>query len=197
MPPASHSASKKKKSKTARRKLNAPGYEAGDHEEPQTWTDDRLESAFHYKSLHRLMHEDPVMKIMRPKLIGVLQGPVKAPREGSHMLDAVKILMRMLKDAGIVLGSFNANELFDIEQSAFRETTLNLFARLAPIVGSVVPVPQDASTPTRSQAGSSQYASATSEAGSDSSDELQRMTLGPSGAAMLRSRREVPETNET
>ncbi|GMF38220.1 unnamed protein product [Phytophthora fragariaefolia] len=155
MPPASHSASKKKKSKTARRKLNAPGYEAGDHEEPQTWTDDRLESAFHYKSLHRLMHEDPVMKIMRPKLIGVLQGPVKAPREASDMLDAVKILMRMLKDAGIVLGSFDANELFDMEQSTIRETTLNLFARLAPIVGSVVPVPQEASTPTHSQAGSS------------------------------------------
>ncbi|GMF22422.1 unnamed protein product [Phytophthora fragariaefolia] len=129
------------------------------------------------------MHKDPVMKIVRPKPIGELQGPVKAPREASDMLNAVKILMRMLKDAGIVLGSFDANELFDMEQSAIMETTLNLFARLASIVGSVVPVPQEASTPTRSQAGSSQYASATSEAGSgsDSSVELQRMTLGPSG----------------
>ncbi|GMF56573.1 unnamed protein product [Phytophthora fragariaefolia] len=175
-PPASHSASKKKKSKTARRKLKAPGSEAGDHEEPQTWTDDQLESA----SLHRLMHEDPIMKIMRPKPIGELQGPVK-------------ILMCMLKDAGVVLGSFDANDPFDMEQFVIRETTLNLFGGLAPIVGSVVPVSQEASTPTRSQAGSSQYASATSEvgSGSDSSVELQRMTLGPSGAAMLRSRKEV------
>ncbi|GMF33489.1 unnamed protein product [Phytophthora fragariaefolia] len=94
-PPASHPASKKKKLKTARRKLKAPGSEAGDHEEPHTMTDDQLESAFHYKS-HRRMHEDPVMKIMRPKPIGELQGPVKAPREASDMLDAVKILMRSL-----------------------------------------------------------------------------------------------------
>ncbi|GMF30953.1 unnamed protein product [Phytophthora fragariaefolia] len=117
------------------------------------------------------MHEEPVMKTTHPKPIGEPQGPVKAPREASDMLDA----------------------------SAIKETTLNLFARLAPIVGSVVPVPQEASTPTRSQARSSQYASATSEAGSgsDSSVELQRMTLGPSGAAILRTRKEAPETNAT
>ncbi|GMF54678.1 unnamed protein product [Phytophthora fragariaefolia] len=78
------------------------------------------------------MHEDPVMKIS-PKPIGELQGQVKAPTEASDMLDAVKILMRMLKDAGIILGSFDANELFDMEQSAIRETTLNLFTRLTPI----------------------------------------------------------------
>ncbi|GMF36211.1 unnamed protein product [Phytophthora fragariaefolia] len=115
------------------------------------------------------------------------------------MLDAMKILMRMLKDAGILLGSFDVNELFDMEQSAIREATVKLFARLAPIVGSVVPVPQEAATPTRSQAGSSQYASATSEAGSgsDSSVELQWMTLGPCSAVMLRSRKEVPEANAT
>ncbi|GMF47582.1 unnamed protein product [Phytophthora fragariaefolia] len=66
----------------------------------------------------------------------------------------------------------DANEPFDMEQSTIRETMLNLFARLAPIEGSVVPVPQEVSTPTRSQAGSSQYASATSEArsGLDSCD---------------------------
>ncbi|GMF46594.1 unnamed protein product [Phytophthora fragariaefolia] len=120
-----------------------PTSEAGDHDESQTWTDYRLESAFHNKSLHRLMHEDPYMKLMRPKPIGELQGPVKVPKEASDMLDAAKILMRMLKDAGIVLGSFDANELFDMEQSAIRETTLYLFARLASIVGSVVPVPQE------------------------------------------------------
>ncbi|GMF45628.1 unnamed protein product [Phytophthora fragariaefolia] len=167
-PPSSHSASKKKESKTARRKLKAPGSEAGDREEPQAWTDGQLESAFHYM-------------------------------KASDMLDAVKILMRMLKDAGIVLGSFDANNLFDMEQSVIRETTLNRFARLAPMVGSLVPVPQEVSTPTLSQAGSSQYASATLEAGSgsDSSIDLQRMTLGPSGATMLRSRKEVPETNAT
>uniref|UniRef100_H3H6F8 Retrotransposon gag domain-containing protein n=1 Tax=Phytophthora ramorum TaxID=164328 RepID=H3H6F8_PHYRM len=68
---------------------------------------------------------------------------------------------------------------------------------LTPLVGSVVPVQRERTTPTRSQTGSSQYGSATSEAGSDSSIELQRMTLGPAGAAMLQSRKERSETKPT
>uniref|UniRef100_H3GGM9 Retrotransposon gag domain-containing protein n=1 Tax=Phytophthora ramorum TaxID=164328 RepID=H3GGM9_PHYRM len=105
--------------------------------------------------------------------------------------------MRMLKEAGIVLGSFDANELFDLELPIIRESTLSLFAKLTPLVGSVVPVQRERPAPTRSQTGSSQYASATSEAGSDSSIELQRMTLGPAGAAMLQSRKERSETKPT
>ncbi|GMF56013.1 unnamed protein product [Phytophthora fragariaefolia] len=86
-----------------------------------------------------------------------------------------------------------------MEQSTTREMALDLCARLATIVGSVIPVPQETSNPTCNQAGSSQYPLTSSEAGSgsDSSVELQRMTLGPSGAAMLRSRKEAPETNAT
>uniref|UniRef100_H3GY21 Retrotransposon gag domain-containing protein n=1 Tax=Phytophthora ramorum TaxID=164328 RepID=H3GY21_PHYRM len=126
------------------------------------------------------------MKIVRPKPIGELQGPVKAPKEVTSQLEAVKLLMRMLKEAGIVLGSFDANELFDLELPIIRESTLSLFAKLTPL-----------SAASSRQTGSSQYASATSEARSDSSIELQRMTLGPAGAATLQSRKERSETKPT
>uniref|UniRef100_H3H9S9 Uncharacterized protein n=1 Tax=Phytophthora ramorum TaxID=164328 RepID=H3H9S9_PHYRM len=195
-PPASHATSKKK-SKTSRKKLKAPESEAEDQEDRNTWTDEQLESAFIYKDLYKFLHEDPVMKIVRPKPIGELQGPVNAPKEVTSQLEAVTLLMRMLKDAGIVLGSFDANELFDVELPVIRESTLNLFAKLTPLVGSVVPVQRTRPTPTRSQTGSSQYASATSKAGSDSSIELQRMTLGPAGATMLQSRKERSEAKPT
>ncbi|KAL4157710.1 hypothetical protein PRNP1_003495 [Phytophthora ramorum] len=195
-PPASLATSKKK-SKTSRKKLKAPESEAEDQEDRNTWTDEQLESAFFYKDLYKFLHEDPVMKIVRPKPIGELQGPVKAPKEVTSQLEAVKLLMRMLKEAGIVLGSFDANDLFDVELPVIRESTLNLFAKLTPLVGSVVPVQRARPTPTRSQTGSSQYASATSEAGSDSSIELQRMTLGPAGATMLQSRKERSEAKPT
>uniref|UniRef100_H3H504 CCHC-type domain-containing protein n=1 Tax=Phytophthora ramorum TaxID=164328 RepID=H3H504_PHYRM len=195
-PPASLATSKKK-SKTSRKKLKAPESKAEDQEDRNTWTDEQLESAFFYKDLYKFLHEDPVMKIVRPKPIGELQGPVKAPKEVTSQLEAVKLLMRMLKEAGIVLGSFDANELFDVEVPVIRESTLNLFAKLTPLVGSVVPVQRARPTPTRSQTGSSQYASATSEAGSDSSIELQRMTLGPAGATMLQSRKERSEAKPT
>ncbi|GMF41853.1 unnamed protein product [Phytophthora fragariaefolia] len=83
----------------------------------------------------------PVMKDMRPRPIGELQGQLIAPGEAFDMLYAVMIVMCMLIGAGIVLGSFDANELFDMEQSAIKDTSLSIFVRLATIVGNVVPVP--------------------------------------------------------
>jgi hypothetical protein len=71
-----------------------------------------------------------------------------------------------LKGAGIVLGSFDADELFNVEMAKIRETTLDLYTKLAPLVGSVVPLEQSEPQSARSQTGSSQYASATSDAGS-------------------------------
>uniref|UniRef100_H3H491 Retrotransposon gag domain-containing protein n=1 Tax=Phytophthora ramorum TaxID=164328 RepID=H3H491_PHYRM len=151
-PPASHPTAKKNKSKTSRKKLKAPESDAEDQEDRNTWTDEQLESAFFYKDLYKFLHEDPVMKIVRPKPIGELQGPVKAPKEVTSQLDAVKLLMRMLKDAGIVLGSFDANELFDLALPIIRESTLSLLAKLTPLVGSVVPVqPAVQNSPTGAQ----------------------------------------------
>ncbi|OWZ09983.1 LOW QUALITY PROTEIN: hypothetical protein PHMEG_00017239 [Phytophthora megakarya] len=94
----------------------------------------------------------------------------------------------MLKDAGIIPEVFNASELFDLETSVIQRSTRTLYEKLEPLVGSVTQPETAKLTPTRNpeyQAGSSQYASATSEAESDSPVDLQRMVLGPSGAEML------------
>ncbi|OWZ19508.1 LOW QUALITY PROTEIN: hypothetical protein PHMEG_0006243 [Phytophthora megakarya] len=67
----------------------------------------------------------------------------------------------------------------------------NTVRKAAPLVGSVTQPETAKLGPTRNpeyQTGSSQYASATSEAESDSSVDLQRMALGPSGAETLRER---------
>ncbi|OWZ02483.1 hypothetical protein PHMEG_00025949 [Phytophthora megakarya] len=120
-----------------------------------------------------------LMKILNPTLIGELQGPTMEPAETPRQLEAATQLLRILKDAGITTGAFNASELFDLETS------------LEPLVGSITQPETVKLTPTRNpeyQTGSSQYASATSEAESDSSADLQLMTLGPSGEEMLRDR---------
>jgi hypothetical protein len=113
---------------------------------------------------------------------------VRAPKESSSLLDSIQVLMRMLERAGIVLGSFDADELFNVEMAKIRETTLDLYTKLAPLVSSVVPLEQSELQSARSQTGSSQYASATSDAGSGSgsSTAVQRMPLGTTGADMLR-----------
>uniref|UniRef100_H3H706 Uncharacterized protein n=1 Tax=Phytophthora ramorum TaxID=164328 RepID=H3H706_PHYRM len=101
-PPTSRSAPKKK-SKTSRMKMKAPESDAEDQTDNDGWTEEQLESVFYRKDLYKFLTEDRTMKIMQLKLIGDLQGPVKAPREVSNKLDAVKALMRMLKKAEIVL----------------------------------------------------------------------------------------------
>ncbi|OWY91878.1 hypothetical protein PHMEG_00039353, partial [Phytophthora megakarya] len=97
----------------------------------------------------------------------------------------------MLKDAGITPGALNASELFDLETSVIQNSARALYEKLEPLVGSITLQETVRLTPTRSpvyQTGSSQYASDTSEVESGSSADLQRMTLGPSGEEMLRSR---------
>ncbi|KAE9264423.1 hypothetical protein PR003_g32808, partial [Phytophthora rubi] len=172
-----------------------------DRDEPETWTNAQLkqfEDALKRKKLQAFLVEDSVMKIMRLKIVGTLQGPVTAPVVTTDKLDAIKMLMHLLKEAGIVQGAFEVNELFDRDVSDITRSTMTLHLMLAPLVGSTkIEIDTAPAVSPRSpeyQTGSSQYASATSEAESESSDDLQRMTLGPSGAAMLQQRKMKEET---
>ncbi|KAE9003975.1 hypothetical protein PR001_g17839, partial [Phytophthora rubi] len=138
------------------------------------------------------------MKIMRLKIVGTLQGPVTAPVVTTDKLDTIKMLMHMVKEDGIVQGAFEVNELFDRDVSDITRSPMALHLILAPLVGSTkIEIDTAATISPRSpefQTGSSQYASATSEAESESSVYLQRMTLGPSGAAVLQQRKMKEDT---
>ncbi|OWY90223.1 hypothetical protein PHMEG_00041748 [Phytophthora megakarya] len=81
-------------------------------------------------------------------------------------------------------GAFSASELFDLETTVIH--------RSATWICRTAGDDQTSSRSPEYQTESSQYASATSNAGSDSSVDLQHLTLGPSGAAMLRERQANP-----
>ncbi|OWY93569.1 hypothetical protein PHMEG_00036986, partial [Phytophthora megakarya] len=188
-PSASRDAAKKKKNpKSARKQLKVPDADTEDRWD-QKWTDEDLAQTFYKKDLFSFLLEDPVMKILNPTLIGELQGPTMEPAGTPGQLEAATQLLRMLKDAGITPGAFNASELFDLETSVIQRSAKILYEKLEPLVGAITQPETVKLKPTRNpeyQTGSSQYASATSEAESDSSADLQRMTLGPSGEEMLR-----------
>ncbi|KAE9329877.1 hypothetical protein PR003_g15456, partial [Phytophthora rubi] len=116
-PSRARSASKKsKKTRAAKKKMKAPESDAEDREEPATWTNaqlEQLEDALKRKKLQAFLVEDSVMKIMQLKIVGTLQGPVTAPVVTTDKLDAIKMLMHLLKEAGIVQGAFEVNALFD------------------------------------------------------------------------------------
>ncbi|KAE8904891.1 hypothetical protein PF006_g29795 [Phytophthora fragariae] len=80
--------------------------------------EDELAVAYYKKELYAFLIEDVGMQILRPKIVGDLRGPVSRPSPGSNKLDAAKALLRLLKEADIVAGSFATGALFDLELRA-------------------------------------------------------------------------------
>ncbi|GMF45524.1 unnamed protein product [Phytophthora fragariaefolia] len=117
--------------------------------------------------------------MMQVRQVGDLIGPVTLSPTSSNELVAVKALTNLLQDAGLVAGAFGAAKLFDLGLGAIRSASLNLFPKLKALVGespSIIVSPKISS-----------YKSA-ADPGSDGSEEPRRMSLGPSGAAMLADR---------
>ena len=58
---------------------------------------------------------DPVLKILKPKLMGSLQGPVTAPIETANQLEAIRRVMKLLQEAGFIAGEFDAQILLECD----------------------------------------------------------------------------------
>ncbi|POM74378.1 Hypothetical protein PHPALM_8674 [Phytophthora palmivora] len=192
---------KSARSKPLRKKMKALGSDADDQDDLKTmWTDESLEIAYHKKELHTFLIKNPVMQIIKPKIISDLKGPVQKPTARSSKLEAAKALLHLIKQGVIIVGSFDANDLFDTRLSTINTALMSIFDLLKPLVGEKNVIPKIATRSTddmlrsfpaltlEDQTGtSSNYESATEEVDTDSSDDPPRM-LGPSGAAMLRQR---------
>ena len=64
------------------------------------------------------MSNDPVLRILKPKMIGTIQGHISTPVIASNTLDGINGIIQLLNEAGSVAGTFDAKELFDCEQYA-------------------------------------------------------------------------------
>ena len=194
---------KKKDSKPSRVKMKAPDSDhdvqskkSTDHdaekEEKGSWQLDQLEQCFYWKELKKLLSSDPVLKILKPTLIGSLTGPVSAPVTPSNQLEAIRSLMKLLEDAGYIAGSFDAQLLLECHHDQVIRAGKSLFEKLIPLTGECdcedQAAPPGQSAPRGYHTGSSQYASAESEVESEDSIPIQRMSLGPSGADLIRER---------
>ncbi|GMF39336.1 unnamed protein product [Phytophthora fragariaefolia] len=118
---------------SSRKKLKAPGSDAGDRGDAVTIAEDQLEDAMYRNDLAVFMKEAPVMKIVRPKLIGsALLGPVTTPPTMNNKLDPAKTMLHLLKEAGYAPRAFDAHELFDLELKTIVISLQNFFDKLAP-----------------------------------------------------------------
>ena len=195
---------------------------------PEGWQLDQLEQKFHWKALEDLLSNDPVLRILDPKLLGELQGPISCAKVATNAVEGISAIIQMLQDAGYVAGAFDANQLLECDQDQVIHACRSLYDMLIPLTGkresadqavgtiadvqkghhtgSSIPltgklvsadqaVATIAEVPRGYHTGSSQYASAESEMESDDSVGIQRMSLGPSGAALLCDRVESTKMN--
>ncbi|POM65347.1 Hypothetical protein PHPALM_18948, partial [Phytophthora palmivora] len=198
--PKSSTKKKSTRSKPLRKKLKVPGSDADDQDDLKTvWTDESLEIAYHKKELHTFLIKNPVMQIIvmqiiKPKIISDLKGPVQKPTARSSKLEPAKALLQLIKEGGIIAGSFDANELFDTRLSTINTALMSIFDLLKPLVGEKNVTTKVTTRSTddmlrslpaltlEDQTGtSSHYESATEEVDTDSADDPPRMTLGPLG----------------
>ena len=71
---------------------------------------DRLERECHWSELKTHISSDPVLKILRPKLIGSISGPVTAPTGVMRKINAIRSIMRLIKEAGFCPGAFKVRK---------------------------------------------------------------------------------------
>ncbi|KAE9298973.1 hypothetical protein PR003_g23112 [Phytophthora rubi] len=168
-----------------------------------TWNEADLEFRYHRKELQDFTTHNPIMRILQPTQIGDQTGPVTAPATADNKLEAIKILMNLLQEAGMVAGAFDAEDLFRPDLRIFQMSTKELFDKLKVIVGEKATDHSTTSSPdSPTQIGSTgdrtsaPFVSA-AEADSDASSEPRRMSLGPSDAAMLHARSKVSRQKPT
>ncbi|KAG3123460.1 hypothetical protein PI126_g23700 [Phytophthora idaei] len=150
--------------KTTRKKMKAPGFEEEDHARSRSsWPDKALEFVYRHQALRDFLYQDPVMRILQSKQIEDPQRPERAPMQTSNKLTAVKDLLRLLTDAGIVAGAFDAEDLFELDLDLIQSMTRDLFNKIKFIVGEALQIPDPTSSPRISQPASSNYASAAEE----------------------------------
>ncbi|GMF31661.1 unnamed protein product [Phytophthora fragariaefolia] len=119
-PRSARSTAKKKTSnaKPSRKKIKPADFKTKDRGD--LMSDDQLTKAYYKKELHTFLINDTVMRVLRPKILGELQGIASSPAAGSNKLSATKALMRLLKETGIIAESFEAEVLFDLKLSEIK-----------------------------------------------------------------------------
>ncbi|OWZ02547.1 hypothetical protein PHMEG_00025876 [Phytophthora megakarya] len=117
------------------------------------------------------------MQILKLKRITDLTAPATL----ANRFDAAMELIRLLKDAGMTPGSFDADALFDLDLDVIQAISRDLFQKLRILVGEAAqspdPRPLTASDAINNLTVSSHYASAAEDGSDTSSEPSRRMSL--------------------
>ena len=176
----------------------------------EDWRFDGISQKYHMKELKKLLSSDPVLKKIKPKLTGLLREPISALKPTPNVLEALRRLMNLLKEAGFTAETLNAQTLPECNQDRVIAAGPSLLKTLSPLLDIRDPGDNPTSpigtkdqritpqvtmdqvltpindSPKGEHTGSSRYTSVDSEVDSNDSSEIQRMSLRPRGADLLR-----------
>ena len=82
------------------------------------WQLDQMAEMYHWRTLKQFLSNDPVLRILKPKMIGTIQGPIATSVIALNTLDGINGTIQLLNEAGFFAGSFDARELLDCERIA-------------------------------------------------------------------------------
>ncbi|OWY93384.1 LOW QUALITY PROTEIN: hypothetical protein PHMEG_00037241, partial [Phytophthora megakarya] len=94
------------------------------------WSEEDLKFTYHRKELRDFVDQDSVMRILKLKRFSDPKDPVTAPVTLANKLDATMELIRLVKEAGMIPGSFDADALFDMDLDVIQATSRDLFQKL-------------------------------------------------------------------
>ncbi|OWZ12526.1 hypothetical protein PHMEG_00014295 [Phytophthora megakarya] len=120
-----------------RKKMKASDDEEDEDHPGSGWSEEDLKSMYHRKELRDFIDQGPVMRTLKLKRIADPKDPVTAPATPANRFDAVMELIRPLKEAGMIPGSFDADTLFDLDLDVIQTTSSDLFQKLKILVGEV------------------------------------------------------------
>ncbi|OWY96652.1 hypothetical protein PHMEG_00033031 [Phytophthora megakarya] len=150
----------KPRSKNVRKKMKAPDDEDDEGHPGSGWSEEDLKSTYHRKELRDFVDQDPRFSDKEP---------VTAPATLDNKLDATMELIRLVREAGMIPGPFDADILRD------------LFQKLKILVGEVPqnpdPLPLTTTDAVDNLTVSSHYAPAAEDGSDTSSEPARRMSL--------------------
>ncbi|OWY94069.1 hypothetical protein PHMEG_00036312 [Phytophthora megakarya] len=157
--------------------MKVPDDEEDEDHPGSGWSEEDLKSMYHRKELRDFVDQNPVMRILKLKRITDPKDPVTAPDTLANRFDAAMEVIRLLKEADMTPGSFDADALFDLDLDVIQTTSRDLFQKVRILVGeapkSPDPRPLTTSDVIDNLTVSSHYASA-AEDGSGTSSEPPR-----------------------
>ncbi|OWY99066.1 hypothetical protein PHMEG_00030004 [Phytophthora megakarya] len=115
--------------------MKAPDDEEDEDHLGSGWSEEDLKSTYHRKELRNFVHQDPLMRILKLRRFSDPKEPANAPVTLTNKVDATMGLIRLVREAGMIPGSFDADTLFDLDLDVIQATSRDLFQKLKILVG--------------------------------------------------------------